>query len=231
MYLKLHILLLTAILGASVLCGLILGVYLLKEEWKPQGELSQAELRNIVIEFLEGTDVPNGGWDGTVEVREVYDHEPGGKIMVVRYTTANTGHPDFFLEAIEHHIAVITLNTRGEAVSAFCVWGSFHDGEIWDLFNRRWIRWAMISEQQAIHTGRRFLDGIGYTAGKVLSTKLEEKAPNLYWHDLAGLEKPDMQGLRLCWVIRFEQARRPGHFFEVWVDAYTGEIIGGMQCR
>lgn len=209
------------------------GVYAEFEVKPPEDgcQLSQAELEKIVIEFLKTTDVPNGGWDGTVEIREIYDHKLGGKVMVVKYTTGNAGHPSFFLEAIEHHIAVITLNMRGEVVSAFCVWGSFHDGKIWDLLNQRWIQQAMISEQQAIHMGKGFLDGIGYTTGKVLSTNLEEKTPNFYWHDLAGLEKPDIQGIRLCWIIRFEQAYRPGHFFEVWIDAYTGEVIGGMQCR
>jgi len=44
-------------------------------------------------------------------------------------------------------------------------------------------------------------------------------------------EEPDVQGLRLCWIIRFEQAYRPGHFFEVWIDAYTSEVIGGTQCK
>jgi len=101
--------------------------------------LSQAELEKIVTEFLKTTDVPNGGWDGTVEVKEIYDHKLGGKVMIVKYTTANAGHPGFFWEAIERHIAVITLNMRGEVVSAFCVWGNFHDGKIWDLPNQRWL--------------------------------------------------------------------------------------------
>jgi hypothetical protein len=194
-------------------------------------ELQIDALKGHIIEFLRITDVPSGVWDGTVEVKEVYDHKLGGKVMVVKYTTANAGHPRFFLEAVEQHIAVITLNMKGEVMSAFCVSGSFHDGKIWDLLNQRWIQQAMISEQQAIYIGGDFLDGIGYTTGKVLFTKLEEKNPNFYWHDLAELEKPDMQGLRLCWIIRFEQAYRPGHFFEVWIDAYTGEVMGGMQCR
>ncbi|MDH5690907.1 MAG: hypothetical protein OEY81_05715 [Candidatus Bathyarchaeota archaeon] len=148
-------------------------------------ELIEAKLEKIVVEFLKTTDVPNGVWDGTVEVREVYDHKLGGKVVVVEYTTANGGHPGFFLEAFEHHIAVITLNMRGEVVSAFCVWGSFHDGKIWDLLNQRWIQQAMLSEQQAIDIGKGFLDGIGCTTGKVLSTSLEEKTANFYWHDLA----------------------------------------------
>ena len=114
-----------------------------------ESELSQAELEKIVIEFLKTTDVPGGGWDGTVEVKEIYDHKLGGKVMVVKYTTANAGHPGFFLEAIEHHIAVITLNMGREVVSAFCVWGNFHNGKIWDLLNQRWIQQAIISEQQA----------------------------------------------------------------------------------
>jgi len=197
------------------------------EKVEPQKDI----LETIAIEFLKTTDVPNGGWNGTVEVKEIYDNKLGGKVMVVKYTTANGGHPGFFLEAIEHHIAVITLNMRGEVVSAFCVWGSFHDGKIWDLLNQRWIQQAMMSEQQAIDMGKVFLDDIGCTTGKVLFTGLEEKTPNFYWHDLAGLEKPDVQGLKLCWVIRFEQAFRPGHFFEVWIDAYTGELVGGTQCK
>ena len=53
----------------------------------------------------------------------------------------------------------------------------------------------------------------------------------MHWHDLAELEKPNIQGLRLCWIIRFEQAYRPSHFFEVWIDSHTGEVIGGTQCR
>ena len=98
-------------------------------------EPSATELETIVIEFLKTTDVPNGVWDCTVEITEVYDHKLGGKVIVVNYGTANTGHPHFMCEAIEHHTAVITLNEKGEVVSAFCV-----HGEIWDLINQKWIQ-------------------------------------------------------------------------------------------
>lgn len=54
-------------------------------------EPSVTELETIVIEFLNTTDVPNGGWNGTVEVKEIYDHKLDGKVMVVRYTTSNGG--------------------------------------------------------------------------------------------------------------------------------------------
>jgi len=96
-------------------------------------------LCTIVMEFLKTTDVPNGVWDGTIEIKEIYDHKLGGKVVVVKYITATGGHPDFFLDAPEHHTAVITLNMRGEVVSAFCVWANFHGGRIWDLINQRWI--------------------------------------------------------------------------------------------
>jgi hypothetical protein len=213
------------ILGVSVFGGFVLVSF--KES---PGELSQVELKRIVIEFLNITDVADGRWDGTVEVEEVYDHKLGGKIMVVNFTTVNAVHPHFMCEAVEHHIAVITLNAKGQVTTAFCVEGSFHDGKIWDLINQRWAQQAMISEQQAVQVGREFLDGIGYTTGKVLSAKLETKNPNFYWHDLAELERPDIEGLMLCWIIRFEQAHRLGHFFEVWINAHTGEVIGGTQC-
>jgi len=70
-----------------------------------EDRLGEADLEAIIIEFLKTTDVPNGGWDGTVEIGEIYDHKPGGKVVVVNYTTVNGGHPGFFLEAIEHHTA------------------------------------------------------------------------------------------------------------------------------
>ncbi len=115
-----------------------------KEGYEPdQASLTLTVTTNIlctiVIEFLKTTDVPNGVWDGTIEIKEIYDHKLGGKVVVVKYITATGGHPDFFLDAPEHHTAVITLNMRGEVVSAFCVWANFHGGRIWDLINQRWI--------------------------------------------------------------------------------------------
>jgi hypothetical protein len=103
-------------------------------------EPSVAKLETVVTEFLKTTDVSNSLCDDTVEIKEVYDHNLDGKVIVVKYTTANTGHPHFMCEAIEHHTAVITLNEKWEVVSAFCVWGNFHDDKIWDLINQRWIQ-------------------------------------------------------------------------------------------
>jgi hypothetical protein len=87
------------------------------------------------------------------------------------------------------------------------------------------------SAEEAIQIGRQFLDGIGSVTGEVLSVKLDERNPNFYWHEVAKFEKPEIEGLRTCWIVRFEQAHRPGHWFEVWIDTQTGEVIGGGQCR
>jgi len=103
-------------------------------------ELHATELKTIVIEFLKTTDVSHSGWNETVEVLEIYDHKLGGKVVVVKYITPNAVHPHFMCEAIEQHVAVITLNHRGEVTSAFCVWGTLHSADrIWDLANQRWI--------------------------------------------------------------------------------------------
>jgi hypothetical protein len=188
---------------------------------------NEAGLERIVVDFLKTTDVPHGVWNESVWIREIYDHKLGGKVLVAEYVTINMGHPEFMAEAIERHIAILTLNSEGRVISAFCIHGS----KFWDLINQRWVHAALIPVQQAIAIGKSFLDGIGCITGQVLSTELEEKLPNFYWHNLAGLEKPDIQGLTLCWVVRFEQTYRPGHFFEVWIEAYTGRVVGGMQCR
>jgi len=98
------------------------------------------EIETIVIDFLKTTDVFNGGWDGTIKIREVYDHKFGGVVAVVEYTTVNAIHPHFMAEAIEHHTAFITIDKKGVVTSAFCIWGSFHENRIWDLINQRWIQ-------------------------------------------------------------------------------------------
>jgi hypothetical protein len=90
------------------------------------------------VEFLKTTDVKNV-WDGTIEIKEFYDHKPGGEAVIVVYTTTSGGHPHFMAEFIEGHTAVITLNEKGEVVSAFCVHGSLREGHVWDLLNQRWI--------------------------------------------------------------------------------------------
>ena len=96
-------------------------------------------------------------------------------------------------------------------------------------------KWSA-EEEQAIEIGREFLEDIGRQTGKVLSVDLvhidEVSDGHLsYWHLAAGLETPDVLEPEWCWVVRFEQALRPGHWFEVLIDVNTAEVVGGMQCR
>jgi len=90
-----------------------------------------------------------------------------------------------------------------------------------------------ITEEQAIETGRVFLDSRNYTTGNVLSVTLEEMNPHyyFYWHELFGLERPDVGDTELSWFVEFEQAENAGHWFLVCVAAHAGEIVGGSQCR
>ena len=89
----------------------------------------------------------------------------------------------------------------------------------------------MNSTWDVIQIGKRFLDERGHKTGKILSSRLEEREPNFYWDYALKFERPDLLGLRSCWVIRFEQAERPGHFFEVWIDASEHLVVGGDQCK
>ncbi len=103
------------------------------------------------------------------------------------------------------------------------------------------------SEKTAIQIGRDFLDGVGRKTGRVLFIQHEEKEPNFYW-DIAlksdvewdrldiwdrmlKWDRPEIREIRPCWVIRFEQAKRPGHFYEVWLDASEYIVVGGTSCR
>ena len=89
-------------------------------------------------------------------------------------------------------------------------------------------------QEQVIEIGREFLEDIGLQTGKVLSVDLIDEVPDgylYYWHLAAGLEKPDVPEDEWCWMIKFEQALRPGHWFEVLVGVNTTEVVGGMQCK
>ena len=103
------------------------------------------------------------------------------------------------------------------------------------------------SEKTAIQIGRDFLDEVGRKTGRVLFIQHEEKEPNFYWDTalksdvewdrldiwdrMLKWDRPEIRETRLCWVIRFEQAKRPGHFYEVWLDASEYIVVGGNQCR
>jgi len=92
-------------------------------------------MKGIVVNFLKTTDVPRGGWNESIMIREVYDHKLGGKTLVVEYETLYAGHPEFICEALERHVAILTIDSKGRVVSAFCIHGS----RIWDLINQRWL--------------------------------------------------------------------------------------------
>jgi len=85
---------------------------------------NEAGLARIVVDFLKTTDVPHGVWNESVRIREIYDHKLGCKVLVAEYVTMNMGHPEFMAEAIERHIAILTLNSEGQVISAFCIHGS-----------------------------------------------------------------------------------------------------------
>jgi len=115
------------------------------------------------------------------------------------------------------------------------------------LTNTLFPKYVRPSEKQAYEIGRDFLDGVGHKTGRVLFIKLEEKEPNFYW-DIAlnwdvesdrldiwdrmlKYDRADIRETRPCWVIRFEQAKRPGHFYEVWLDASEYIVVGGSSCK
>lgn len=83
-------------------------------------QLNKERLKDMMVEFLDATDVSVGGFY-SIEVLEAYENKIGGQVVVINYTTANAGHPHFMLTALENHVAIITLNDKEEVVSAFCV--------------------------------------------------------------------------------------------------------------
>ena len=91
-------------------------------------------------------------------------------------------------------------------------------------------------QEQAIEIAREYSEDIGAQPGKVLSVDLvhRDEVPDshlFYWLLEHGLEVPDVPEPAWCWVVRFEQALRPGHWWEVLIDADTAEVVGSASCR
>lgn len=91
---------------------------------------------------------------------------------------------------------------------------------------------------KAVEIGRNYLEnglsrgGPSPWVGDLLQVKLEMGDPNYYWHYLWGEEVDSpVEENTLCWVIRFEKAKCPGHWSEVWIDADSLDVVGGMQCK
>ena len=84
---------------------------------------------------------------------------------------------------------------------------------------------------QVIQVGSSHLRKEGIYVGRVLSVKQEEVTPNFRFNYGLKFERPDLVGDRLCWLVRFEHAGRPGHYIEVWIDVSENLVVGGVQCR
>ena len=82
-----------------------------------------------------------------------------------------------------------------------------------------------------VNTARTFLRLNDVDVGKYLQYSMDYGVPNYYWHINLGIKHPVLPPSCDYIVIRFEQADRPGHYYEVWVDPETYQIIGGGECR
>jgi hypothetical protein len=97
------------------------------------------------------------------------------------------------------------------------------------------------AENHYIEIARQFLDdnNLTYADTPVNSTTVDfidfalgHKVPNFVYHEMAGVESPDLVGNRLCWIIQtahytWKSGHLGGYWFTFWVDVSTGHVIGG----
>ncbi|MCB2172796.1 hypothetical protein KQH65_08675 [archaeon] len=90
---------------------------------------------------------------------------------------------------------------------------------------------------EAVDTARAFLELNGVDAGRYLSHEVQQRMPNYYWHkvfkytNLAHLIYHKVPAPCEYVAICFEQEHRPGHFYEVWVELGSNQVVGGDTCR
>ena len=89
----------------------------------------------------------------------------------------------------------------------------------------------------AVDTARAFLSLNGVEAGRYLNYSVEYGVPNYYWQkqfqydNLASLVYQGLPEPCTYIAVRFEQKQRPGHYYEVWVEQGTHQVVGGDTCR
>ena len=88
-----------------------------------------------------------------------------------------------------------------------------------------------------VDTARVFLSLNDVDVGDYLSHKAEQGVPNYYWqkefhyHNLGNLAYHRIPEPRDYIAVRIEQKCRPGHFYEVWVELDSNQVLGGGECR
>lgn len=103
-----------------------------------------------------------------------------------------------------------------------------------------WLPTGVIPYEKAIAKGREFLNALAHDGkiepiGTVRDAKVDERHPNFFWQDPIGSKLPQegaLPPLRLCWIISFSCARTTPYlppWFEIWLDAYSGEVVGGYH--
>ena len=97
------------------------------------------------------------------------------------------------------------------------------NAEFQDTLNALPFIQPFIQKCRAYIDDLNYLDVFNNTAGRISSIRLEE-IPPIY-------DPPYEPSAEDCLVIQFEQANRPSHYFEVWIDANTSWIIGVADCR
>jgi hypothetical protein len=89
----------------------------------------------------------------------------------------------------------------------------------------------------AVDTARVFLYLNDIDVGDYLSHTTEQGVPNYYWqkefhyHNLGNLAYHRIPEPREYIAVRIEQKNRPGHFYEVWVELDSNQVLGGGECR
>jgi hypothetical protein len=204
---------------ASIEGELSLGLFPLEQMTNPYEDMAQGSAGGPHFGRAYTIEVPKP--EG--EVKIIYLANPAGRVF-----GNNTRPAGRILQGCEVGDAIrvwgLTCSTIGPSQSGSRIPESYRIMILQSVEN-------LNSTWEVIQIGRRFLDERGYATGRILSSRLEEREPNFYKNYALKFERPDIQGLRSCWVIRFELAERPGHWFEVWVDASEYLVIGGMDCR
>lgn len=87
--------------------------------------------------------------------------------------------------------------------------------------------YVQVDKTSATGNAKSYLSELGVQAGSAIYTELQIVQPNEYWEYVAVGQTPVLPTIsRLAWVIAFDG---PWDRTEVWVDAVSGRVIGGMK--
>lgn len=135
--------------------------------------------------------------------------------------------------AVENGLLVGPVGPLAEALGATVIWNAAE--QMVNLLTLAAPPVGALTREGAMALATEYLKGLGEYPQQVTRTEasLGQAPANRYWESVSqGTPLPEQPAMRPAWIVQFTYTGlSPQDFKQVYVDAETGQVIGGTQSR